>query len=306
MIKRIMSVLLVLVISVSVLCISPLTAGAKSYKDRMIDLIMKKNLIEGYHIFYYFADLNLDGRKEFIVVNDPELSQCTVYYMKGSKLKQANGCFSGPRNKLYYDTSKQSYVWNASESKLLRSGIFSYESGNINETFSYSKGKIYSNMYSSRESVLINERTQKYKKLYYKGCLFNKKSKTISKSQYDSLNKRVKKNYVCANSKIKLIDIFDLDQYSNSFIRKQLSQSYDAFSYKKMPKLNHKTATIKRGKTLKLVVKNKKGNAKYSSSNKSIATVNSKGVVKAKKVGKATISVKNNGITIKCVINVKK
>ena len=230
-----MSVLLVLVISVSLLCISPLTAGAKSYKDRMIDLIMKKNLIEGYHIFYYFADLNLDGRKEFIVVNDPELSQCTVYYMKGSKLKQANGCFSGPRNKLYYDTSKQSYVWNASESKLLRSGIYSYESGNINETFSYSKGKIYSNMYSSRESVLINERTQKYKKFYYKGCLFNKKSKT-----------------------------------------------------------------------LKLVVKNKKGNAKYSSSNKSIATVNSKGVVKAKKVGKATISVKNNGITIKCVINVKK
>lgn len=44
----------------------------------------------------------------------------------------------------------------------------------------------------------------------------------------------------------------------------------------------------------------------YTSSNKKIATVNSKGVVTGKKAGKAVISVKANGKTVKVTVTVKK
>ena len=45
---------------------------------------------------------------------------------------------------------------------------------------------------------------------------------------------------------------------------------------------------------------------KWTSSKKSVATVSSKGVVTAKKTGKAVISAKVDGITKKCTITVKK
>ena len=44
----------------------------------------------------------------------------------------------------------------------------------------------------------------------------------------------------------------------------------------------------------------------YKSSNKKIATVNAKGVITGKKAGKATISVKANGKTVKVTVTVKK
>ena len=55
------------------------------------------------------------------------------------------------------------------------------------------------------------------------------------------------------------------------------------------------------------VVKNDvTGKVKFTSSNKKVATVTSKGVVKAKKAGKATITVKIGTYTQKIVIQVKK
>ena len=47
------------------------------------------------------------------------------------------------------------------------------------------------------------------------------------------------------------------------------------------------------------------GKVTYTSSNKKVATVTSKGVVKGIKKGKATITVKCNGITKKFVVTVK-
>ena len=47
------------------------------------------------------------------------------------------------------------------------------------------------------------------------------------------------------------------------------------------------------------------GKVTYTSSNKKVAAVNSKGVVKGIKKGKATITVKCNGITKKFVVTVK-
>ena len=68
--------------------------------------------------------------------------------------------------------------------------------------------------------------------------------------------------------------------------------------------------TLKVGdkKTLKLkgVSSKKTKNITWKSSKKNIATVSSKGVVKAKKAGKCTITAKYSGNTYKCKVTVKK
>ena len=66
------------------------------------------------------------------------------------------------------------------------------------------------------------------------------------------------------------------------------------------------SATIKKGKTTTIRSKaTPAGKVTYTSSNKKVAAVNSKGVVKGIKKGKATIIVKCNGITKKFVVTVK-
>lgn len=74
--------------------------------------------------------------------------------------------------------------------------------------------------------------------------------------------------------------------------------------------LNKTSATLKKGKTLKLKVtltpKNSTDKVTFKSSKKSVATVNSKGVVTAKKKGTATITVKtSSGKKATCKITVQ-
>ena len=71
-------------------------------------------------------------------------------------------------------------------------------------------------------------------------------------------------------------------------------------------KLNKTKATITVGKTVTLKVKNTKKKVKWSSSNKRIATVSSKGKVKGKKAGKVTITAKIGKKKYKCKVTVKK
>lgn len=73
----------------------------------------------------------------------------------------------------------------------------------------------------------------------------------------------------------------------------------------KKPHLNKKSVTIVRNKTKKLKIIGKVGKAKFSSTNTRIATVNSKGKIKAKSKGKCTIKVRTNGVTLKCRVTVK-
>lgn len=66
-------------------------------------------------------------------------------------------------------------------------------------------------------------------------------------------------------------------------------------------------ATVKAGKKTKITAAATPATKiTYTSSNKKIATVNSKGVITGKKAGKATITVKANGKTIKVAVTVKK
>ena len=58
------------------------------------------------------------------------------------------------------------------------------------------------------------------------------------------------------------------------------------------------------GDSFKLKVTGTRKKPKWSSSNKKVATVNKKGIVRAKKAGKATITAKVNGKKLKCFLTV--
>lgn len=70
-------------------------------------------------------------------------------------------------------------------------------------------------------------------------------------------------------------------------------------------KLNYSELYLEKGETETLKLKGTKKKPKWSSSNKKVATVNKKGVVKAKKVGKATITAKLGKKKYKCKIIVE-
>lgn len=82
-----------------------------------------------------------------------------------------------------------------------------------------------------------------------------------------------------------------------------------AASYKMTKKTTSTTLTIGQKVTLKLSPKKLKVNTKkikWTSSNKSIATVTSKGVVKGIRTGKVTITARYNKVSYKCKITVVK
>lgn len=83
----------------------------------------------------------------------------------------------------------------------------------------------------------------------------------------------------------------------------------ESFKYKVRvlnPFLSSKSEKIYLGSTCRLTVRGGSGKIKWKSSDKKVATVSSKGVVTAKKVGKATITAVRNGIKMQCTVTVKK
>lgn len=70
------------------------------------------------------------------------------------------------------------------------------------------------------------------------------------------------------------------------------------------PYLNYKSKNIYRGSSFSLKLKYPLGKVTYKSTNKKIATVSSKGVVKGKKLGTCTIKVKSKGKTYNCKVKV--
>lgn len=78
-----------------------------------------------------------------------------------------------------------------------------------------------------------------------------------------------------------------------------------AFSARAAAAINKKKATIYNGKTLQLKVTGASKGVKWSSSNTKVAKVDQKGLVTAKKVGKATITAKVGGQKLTCTVTVK-
>lgn len=69
--------------------------------------------------------------------------------------------------------------------------------------------------------------------------------------------------------------------------------------------ISRKSATLKVGQTTNLSVKNTSKKAKWSTSNKKVATVNQNGKVVAKKKGTVTITAKIGGKSYKCKVTIK-
>lgn len=72
------------------------------------------------------------------------------------------------------------------------------------------------------------------------------------------------------------------------------------------PRLNYKKVTLVQGKKKRLKVKGTKRKVRWYSTKKSVVTVNKKGVIKAKKKGKATIVAKVGKKKLRCKVTVKK
>lgn len=77
------------------------------------------------------------------------------------------------------------------------------------------------------------------------------------------------------------------------------------FAKSKKPKLNKTKITLTIGKTATLTVKNSKKRFKWSSSNKKIVSVSSKGIIKARKKGTAKIFAKRAKTKLVCKVTVK-
>ena len=71
-----------------------------------------------------------------------------------------------------------------------------------------------------------------------------------------------------------------------------LSLGFSSMQAEAAPKLNKKKVTLTVGKTAKLKVKGTKKKVKWSSSKKSVCTVNKSGTIKGIKKGTATIKAK--------------
>ena len=136
--------------------------------------------------------------------------------------------------------------------------------------------------------------------IYVKGTVSIKpKLKNVSgKVTYKSSNKKIAK--VSSSGKITAVK---KGTAKITVKRGDLTQTFKVTV--KNPKLNATKKTIKKGKTFKLKITGKVGKATFKTSNKKIATVSSAGKIKAKKKGKATITVKTNGMTLKCKVTVK-
>ena len=72
------------------------------------------------------------------------------------------------------------------------------------------------------------------------------------------------------------------------------------------PALNKKSATLTAGKTLQLKMRNTRKKAKWTSSNKEVASVSKEGLVKAKKSGMTTITAKIGKKKYRCIVKVEK
>lgn len=66
-----------------------------------------------------------------------------------------------------------------------------------------------------------------------------------------------------------------------------------------------KSIVLKKGKTTTLKITGKIGKATFKSSNTKVAKVYANGKIKAMKKGNATVTIKTNGITLKCKVTVK-
>lgn len=127
-------------------------------------------------------------------------------------------------------------------------------------------------------------------KLYMKG--------TSRKVQWKSSNKKIAT--VSSKGVVK-----GVKKGSTTITAKVNGRSYKCKVTVETPSLNKKSVTIDTGKTTTVKLQNSKQKITWESSNKKVAVVSSKGVIKGIKKGTATITAKVGGKKYTCVVTVK-
>ena len=332
-IKKLTSVFLAAIMALGVLTVAPFTVSAASYKDNIINAILNsenswsRNWNYPGHYGYgrvEFLDLNFDGNLEFVVTypcGTMRNISCIVYYYSNGKLCKAGG---GEKSDIvsgyssygltgYYDTKNNTYKLTGTSAFYVSVAdwiagnfLLSFDGKNLNVKY-YAAQKTYSNY-----AQIMPPIETYYNGAYCWGNLGN--AKQISKSEYNQINKNIINNCVDINMKSKSISSDVWANYSYSQKKKALEDSYNAFSYTKYGatsvKLNRSTLTLGVGERYGLIKTVSPSSANqsctWSSSNSSIASVDSNGKVTAKKSGWANITVKtSNGKTATCKVTVK-
>lgn len=117
-------------------------------------------------------------------------------------------------------------------------------------------------------------------------------------------------SYASTNSKIATVENGKITAKSKGratiVIKNNTTKTYTKIVVTvKNPKINRTNLTLKKNKKFKLKITGQVGTAKFLTNNKSVAKVNKRGIITAKKKGKATITIKTNGLTFKCKVTVK-
>lgn len=174
------------------------------------------------------------------------------------------------------------------------------KAGTATITASYGNAKATCKVTVKAPSVKFTKKTA----TVYKGKTATVKATLtgVSSVKYTSSNKKV----ATVNSKTGAVKGLKAGTVTITATSGKLKATYKLTVKNPTFSLTKSSATIKKGKTT--TIKSKAapaGKVTYTSSNKKVATVTSKGVVKGIKKGKATITVKCNGITKKFVVTVK-
>lgn len=174
------------------------------------------------------------------------------------------------------------------------------KAGTATITASYGNAKATCKVTVKAPSVKFAKKTV----VVYKGKTATVKATLagVSSVKYTSSNKKV----ATVNSKTGAVKGLKAGTVTITATSGKLKATYKLTVKNPTFSLTKSSATIKKGKTTTIKSKaTPAGKVTYTSSNKKVATVTSKGVVKGIKKGKATITVKCNGITKKFVVTVK-
>ena len=337
-IQKLTSVFLAAIMVLGVLTVAPFTAGAASYKDEFINALMNNQSLwlpkYGDSIRmaagFSFVDLNFDGKPELIsqeAGGTMDNHTAIIYYFSNGKINVASPSSEtvgvGNWDKaLFINSFNLKYYYNKATNKYEILGSNSCAAGFAMDrwighcTYTFDGKNIKTNYYSSEyKNVNTSNYTETY--TYYNGADGygdSSSCKKISKSEYDKINSNKIKNSVDAKLKTKYIFKKDWSNYSYSQKKKALEDSYNAFSYTKYGatsvKLNRSTLTLGVGEKYGLIKTVSPSSANqacsWSSSNSSVASVDSSGKVTAKKSGTSNITVKtSNGKTATCKVTVK-
>ena len=323
--KKLTSVFMAVIMTFFMLLSLPITVNAaenNSYRDSFIKALLESNdVIWDGSVVIKFVDLNFDGNLEFITQfgdNGYSLSTTAptaVYYYKNNKIVKApSWCSVNDSLTGYYNKTDNKYLLLQSSKGFPNGGHKVNDWDLENYILKFNGSDVFENVYSSRKHR-YNTANKTETNYYYDGGLYeNKSPNLISKKQYDNINNKVIENCVNINMQSKKIYYTDFYKYSYSQKKKALEDSYNAFSYTKYGatsvKLNRSTLTLGVGERYGLIKTVSPSSANqsctWSSSNSSIASVDSNGKVTAKKSGWANITVKtSNGKTATCKVTVK-